>query len=87
MAGITQNNQKLQTSYDRDNTKQPEMPYFHYGPSRSEKFNSIRIKGRVFNIKKNKKKKKKNSSGINNNKNNDKNNNNDNGGINNNVKI
>ena len=29
---------------------------FHYGPSRSEKFNSIRIKGRVFNIKKNKKK-------------------------------
>ena len=32
------------------------MPYFHYGPSRSEKFNSIRIKGRVFNIKKNKKK-------------------------------
>ena len=60
------------------------MPYFHYGPSRSEKFNSIRIKGRVFNIKKNKKK---NSSGINNNKNNDKNNNNDNGGINNNVKI
>ena len=32
------------------------MPDFHYGPSRSEKFNSIRIKGRVFNIKKNKKK-------------------------------
>ena len=32
------------------------MPYFHYGPSRSEKFNSIRIKERVFNIKKNKKK-------------------------------
>ena len=60
------------------------MPYFDYGPSRSEKFNSIRTKGRVFNIKNNKKK---TSSGINNNKNNDKNNNNDNDGINNNVKI
>ena len=28
---------KLQTTYDRDNTKQAEMPHLHCGPSRQEK--------------------------------------------------
>ena len=39
------------TAYGRDKTKQAEMRYIYLGPSRKEKFDEIRTKGRVFNIK------------------------------------
>ena len=35
---VSKNIYKLYTAYGRDNTKQAEMPYFHRGPSRQEKF-------------------------------------------------
>ena len=32
---------KLRTLYDRDKTKQAEMPYFHCSPSRKESFIAV----------------------------------------------
>ena len=46
---VSQKSCKLQTTYDRDNTKQAEMPYFHCGPSRQKISWSDQIKMKKVN--------------------------------------